>query len=221
MMENVLSPFLRQASAHPDKLAIIDGKNRQISYREFDKKSQALAAYFTRSGIKAGHRILLAVSVTLDLYVTMAALWRLGAVIVFPEPALGLSGLKHAVNIAQPDGIVTAGKFRALPWISSPVRHIKHKVKLPASYPPAAYENHIGSADDAALISFTSGSTGLPKAIIRSHKFLLAQNRCLEPLIGQATSDDIDLVAFPVFVMQMSQPSILTALFRQKTSPVS
>jgi len=201
MTENVLSPFLKQARQQPDKLAIIDGDNRQISYGDLDERSQALAAYFTRAGIQSGHRVLLAVSVTLDLYTTMAALWRLGAVIVFPEPALGLTGLKHAVNIAQPDAIVTAGKFRFLPWISKPVRQIKRKITLPKSYSAAAYENHIGAPDDAALISFTSGSTGVPKAIIRSHKFLLAQNRCLTPLIGQAASDDVDLVTFPVFVI--------------------
>jgi len=75
-------------------------------------------------------RVLLALSVTLDLYVTIAALWRLGAVIVFPEPALGLSGLKHAVSIAEPDAVVTAGKYRLLPWISRSVRQIKRNITL-------------------------------------------------------------------------------------------
>lgn len=201
MTENVLSPFLKQAAAQPNKLAIIDGDNRQISYGELDKKSQALATYFSRAGLQSGHRVLLALSVTLDLYVTIAALWRLGAVIVFPEPALGLSGLKHAVSIAEPDAVVTAGKYRLLPWISRSVRQIKRNITLPKSYPDAVHEIYTNQKNDAALISFTSGSTGTPKAIIRSHKFLLAQNKFLMPLIGQAEEDDIDLVVFPIFVI--------------------
>jgi len=204
MAETLLSPFLKQAASQPDKLAIIDGQDRQITYGELDENSQRLAAYLSRSGLKAGHRVLLAVPVTLDLYVTLAALWRLGAVIVFPEPALGLSGLKHAVTIAEPDAIITSGKFRFLPWVSRPIRSLKHKLKLPAVYPAlprATISDYVSQDGDPALISFTSGSTGAPKAIMRSHKFLLAQNRCLEPLIGQAAPDDIDLVAFPVFVI--------------------
>ena len=142
---------------------------------------------------------------TLDLYLAMAALWRLGAVIVFPEPALGLAGLQHAVTIAKPDAFLCAGKFRMLPWISRPIRRLPLKINLKKHLGPAVNSaqraEHVSRGTDPALISFTSGSTGIPKAIMRSHNFLLAQNACLKPLIGHADPDDVDLVAFPVFVI--------------------
>src|SRR5260370_24959351 len=38
--------------------------------------------------------------------------------------------------------------------------------------------------DDPALMTFTSGSTGQPKAAVRSHGFLLAQHRALSESLG-------------------------------------
>src|SRR5690606_26944182 len=51
------------------------------------------------------------------------------------------------------------------------------------------------------LISFTSGSTGSPKGIERSHAFLSAQNTCVSKMLASPNPDERDLVAFPVFVI--------------------
>jgi long-subunit acyl-CoA synthetase (AMP-forming) len=53
---------------------------------------------------------------------------------------------------------------------------------------------------DVALISFTSGTSGAPKAIPRSHGFLSAQHRAVAPLL-HSPEPERDLVAFPVFVL--------------------
>jgi acyl-CoA synthetase (AMP-forming)/AMP-acid ligase II len=53
---------------------------------------------------------------------------------------------------------------------------------------------------DIALISFTSGTSGAPKAIPRSHGFLSAQHRAVAPLL-HSPEPERDLVAFPVFVL--------------------
>src|SRR6185295_17643963 len=146
-----------------------------------------------------GDRVLLAMPLGIPLYVSLAALWRLGAVVVFPEPALGLKGLRHAVNVTQPKAYLAAGWFRAL-RVAWPALW-----RIPMLTPDdaGATGDPIASitADHPALISFTSGSTGKPKTIVRSHGFLARQNACVAALLAPGRTDEVDLVAFPVFVL--------------------
>ena len=202
MSENLLAPFLAHAERQADRIAITDAR-QSITYKELADRSSEFASFLVAKGIKKDDRVLLARPVNSGLFITLAALWRIGATIVFPEPALGLAGLKHAVDIAEPDYFLCSGKYRFLKYISKPIRCIPKHIAV--GHKQVVVEKDLSetavSADDAALISFTSGSTGQPKAIVRSHGFLLAQSKCLTPLLGQVEKDDIDLVAFPMFVV--------------------
>jgi len=66
-------------------------------------------------------------------------------------------------------------------------------------------------ADDEALVTFTTGSTGVPKAAARSHGFLWAQHLALVRHLG-LTEHDVDLPSLPVFVLNnlaAGVPSVL------------
>ncbi|MCX6865135.1 MAG: AMP-binding protein, partial [Verrucomicrobia bacterium] len=54
--------------------------------------------------------------------------------------------------------------------------------------------------DEPALVTFTSGSTGAPKAAVRTHGFLLAQHRALSHALD-FEDGEVDLVTLPVFVL--------------------
>jgi acyl-CoA synthetase (AMP-forming)/AMP-acid ligase II len=51
-----------------------------------------------------------------------------------------------------------------------------------------------------ALITFTSGSTGAPKAAVRTHGFLLAQHRALAASLS-LTTGEVDLTTLPIFLL--------------------
>src|SRR5262245_11951110 len=99
---NLLQPFFAEAAARGARTAIIAADGGRASYADLLASSARLAAAWRHKGIEAGDRVLLAMPLGIALYACLAALWRLGAVVVFPEPALGLKGLRHAVAVTGP-----------------------------------------------------------------------------------------------------------------------
>lgn len=82
-------------------------------------------------------------------------------------------------------------------------RKAKRSTKLKAKYGllPGERASVVAVADThPALLTFTSGSTGQPKAALRTHGFLLAQHRVLQRRLG-LTAGDTDLTTLPIFVL--------------------
>lgn len=118
---------------------------------------RAFAARCAARGLGKGDRVLIAMPVGVDLCFALAACWRLGAVAVFPDPALGIAGLRHAVALTRPKCLFAAGRYR---FLRLPPALWRCPVLSPS---PADRGNPapVPLADqDLALISFTSGSTG-------------------------------------------------------------
>lgn len=194
----ILAAFDAQVAVQPDRPAIIDGKGRKVSFSSLHDRAGFLAGEWAKRGIGPGDRVLIAMGVTPDLYAALAALWRLGAVAVLPEPAMGLKGVKTALAAAEVKAWIGAGMLRVLPLLVPRLLGVK-RLSLgagAASAPPS----ESWPDDHPALMSFTSGSTGRAKAILRSHGFLAAQNRAVGPLLA-SDRPEVDLVAFPVFVL--------------------
>jgi olefin beta-lactone synthetase len=212
---SLLDTFLATADRCGDKSAIIDGQDRMVSFIDLARWSSDLAADWRMRGIGKGDRVLVAMPLGHGLYASLAALWRLGAVAVFPEPAMGLTGLRHAAGTTEPKAYLSAGWMARLAYVVPELWRIGLRLNPSATRDWARSGDGIREtldADDPALISFTSGSTGTPKAIERSHGFLLSQHRAVAPMLRTDRTDAIDLVAFPIFVLVDLALGITSAL---------
>ncbi len=196
-MQGLLEAFNGAVERHGDKVAIVESDGTEVSFAELSGRVELYALCWSKRGLKPGDRVLLAMPIGADLYAALAAIWSCGATAVLPEPAMGLTGVRYAVRLASCQGLVASGPYPWLRWL------------LPALWgkplyrPGAATGGHAPRSpelDEIALISFTSGTTGVPKAIPRSHGFLQAQRKAVAPLLDSET-DEVDLVAFPVFVL--------------------
>jgi acyl-coenzyme A synthetase/AMP-(fatty) acid ligase len=196
---NLIALFLDQAEARPDAPAIIAPDGSVMSYGALSRRSAARAEAWRKAGIGAGDVVLVARGVSATLYETLLAIFRLGAVAMFPEPAAGMKGLRLAVQAAKPKAIATTGMGAALRLLFPETRGLKRLPETRAEADPRAGLTVV-PGDAPALITFTSGSTGRPKGIVRSTDFLLLQHRLLEKL-RCTKPNDVDLISLPVFIL--------------------
>lgn len=199
-MTTILDAFSAAVAKHGPKPAIIDGNGAKTTFDELELRAQSAAAGFAARGIGRGDRVLMAMPVGPDLYVCLAALWRLGACVVFPEPAMGLKGLRFAARVAKPKAYLASGWYSCLGAVVPELLRLDMRLKPEPASDEAPPPLNVDK-DETALISFTSGSTGAPKAIARSHAFMMAQCKAIAPLLEPESNDERDLVAFPVFVL--------------------
>jgi acyl-coenzyme A synthetase/AMP-(fatty) acid ligase len=196
---NLIDAFLAQVAARPDAPAIIAADGKVHTYAQLAQKSAARAWAMEAIGIGQGDIVLVARGVSPELYETLLAIFRLGAVAMFPEPAAGLKGLALAVEAARPKAIATTGLGRILRRFVRGLGKLK-LVPDPIGREPKE-ERIIPTPGDApALITFTSGSTGRPKGIVRSGDFLMLQHTLLENL-RRTKPEDVDLISLPVFIL--------------------
>ena len=203
---NLLSEIIQ---ANPDQVALIHGQAR-ITYRMLDEQTRAVGAFFQAQGVTPGQCALLLIPLGIDFYVTLLGLARIGVTVMLIDPAVGRAQINGCCNLVQPDLFVGSPKAHLLRFTTGAIRRIRRKFSLYRSLPGSqlvrtatlttACVDAATSPDDLALITFTSGSTSSPKAIGRSHGFLLAQHKILRKNIP-AHAGDIELNTLPVFIL--------------------
>ena len=213
---NIVEIFEQRARTHPDLPAIIDthrGKPRVTTFAELESASRKIAALLQREGLQAGDTVLVFYPMSAELYITLGAIFRLGMIAMFLDPSAGREHLASCCQLHQPQALIASPKAHLLRLVSSKLRKLPRKFVL-GGYAPGATkiscesekniqgEGQICTLSDnsPALITFTSGSTGQPKATMRTHGFLLAQHRVLHHSLD-LVEGEIDLTTLPVFVL--------------------
>lgn len=197
---SLLVPFLDGAKRYPDRAAIIDRRGREITYGELATWSAGLAFGFAAQGIGKGMRVLVAWPVSIELYAGLIALWRIGAVAVLPEAALGLAGVRHAARSTAPAALLASPLIKAMLLFFPETRGIGRRLTIKLARAPQSGAGGLPAAHPA-LISFTSGSTSKPKALVRTVGLLTAQQAAISRLLAPRSETSTDLVWFPAFVL--------------------
>lgn len=200
MINNIVEILFQNAGKHPEKLAIIH-KKEKITYGQLAQDVKDYAQYFLLKGIKKGDNILVFVPMTIELYKILSAIFYIGATAVFVDAWADKNRLDNALTIVPCKAFVGCPKAFALKLMSKKVREVKiNIVSGRICKPKIEQEIEPATADMTALITFTTGSTGLPKAAKRTHEFLIEQHHVLKKHLAPNT-DDVDLTSLPVFVL--------------------
>jgi acyl-CoA synthetase (AMP-forming)/AMP-acid ligase II len=207
---NIAGILHEQALAIGERPAIVE-RGRAITFAELDGVAACAAADLSEAGVVPGVRAVVLSPMSIALYTMLIALFRLRVTAVFVDPSSGRGRLNECIRRARPDAFIAVPRAHLLRVTSSAVRSIPIKVAIGGRVPGA---HSIGQriaqtiapsvepcdADTPAIITFTSGSTGEPKAAVRTHGFLVAQHRALVDSLT-LEAGDVDLTTLPIVLL--------------------
>jgi acyl-CoA synthetase (AMP-forming)/AMP-acid ligase II len=183
----------RLAEAESAAAAIEDGTHR-LPLSQLRAVVDRLAAGLLARGLRAGDRALIAQGNSIDWIVSALAVMRLGAMAVPINP--GATAREAAVyeNVVEPRLVLldadaaSPDRFRAASL---------HPAEASLTEDPAALPAR-PRAEDRALILFTSGTTGIPKAAVQCHGTLVLSGEGFGHWLQLSRRDRL-LLTMPMF----------------------
>jgi olefin beta-lactone synthetase len=211
-----------QARGRPGTVALIDdAAGRTLTFAQLDDEVAKAAAWWRARGLKRGQAVLVFVPMSADLYVALLAIFRIGAVALFLDPSAGKEHLERCCARWAPAALLAIPKAHLLRLRSRALRAIPLKVTTGGWLPGTVrwlagatvkrVTTNDAQPEDAALVTFTSGSTGVPKGAVRTQGFLLAQYQALAPSIA-LQAGDVDLATLPVFTLANLAAGVTTVI---------
>ncbi|MCP3426706.1 AMP-binding protein [Rothia sp. AR01] len=165
-----------------------DGSSQRVTYREMAERSARLASWLRAIGVGRGDRILLMLDNQVELWETVLAAAKLGAVLLPTTTMLGPSGLTERVERGRVGWVVTnpvnSAKFAEVPGDFSVIEtgteaadraadpaaeHPHHAYALSREASPDFRPDRPTRADETLLLYFTSGTTSQAKLVEHTH----------------------------------------------------
>ncbi|MGX1108698.1 MULTISPECIES: AMP-binding protein [Bradyrhizobium] len=187
-----------------DRIALI-GNGRQRTYKELTDWSNRLAhALVENYGVKPGNRVLIRSGNNPALVAAWLAATKAGAVVVNTMPMLRAGELAKIVDKAEISLALTdsriADELVACAKTSKFLKQVvnfdgtqNHDAELDriALNKPVKFDVVKTGRDDVALLGFTSGTTGEPKATMHFHRDLLIVADGYAKEVLKVTPDDV------------------------------
>lgn len=175
-MSLIVEQFREICAEYKDKPAFVFEKNGalvQKSFSELESDVCAAVGYLSDMGVRRGERILTFALPSYELCTFMLASMSLGASLMYVDSWANQKRLKNAFEQYRPECILVSratAKIRLLlreMYSIKRVLYVDKKISAPTGNVNAFAENI--PEETVALLTLTTGSTGRPKAAIRTH----------------------------------------------------
>mgnify|MGYP002639314224 FL=1 len=220
---NISVGLKKTQEKYPFKRAVVypagrDKKGRvlysQMTFTQLETESDRLAFGLERIGIIRGTRTILMVPPGMEFFITIFAMFKVGAVPVVVDPGMGIERMLQCLEQGKPKafiGIEKAHLLRKLKpgffksvklWVTVGKRwfwggYTLDQLMIQSDVP---YPKAQTTRDETAAIVFTTGSTGPAKGVIYTHGNFEAQINQIQEHF-QIDPDEIDLPTFPLFAL--------------------
>ncbi len=181
-MHTILEMLTTVAAGNPDREYLVD-EDRRLTYGEAVEAVARLAALLRdEHGVKPGDRVGLYAANSLEWVLSFWAITATGAVVSAMNSYWSDPETEAAVGITTPVLVlVDERRGQVLDRVTPDVPQIALDEALYARVttgPAVALPEVAGDEDDPALLMFTSGTTGQPKAVVHRHRTAIGLYHC-------------------------------------------
>lgn len=185
---NVASMLWSTASRHPDKPAVVE-RSRSATYAELRGRAAGIANALVREGLVAGDRVGILLDRGIDPVAAYFGVLAAGGIVVMLNPTLKPRQIEYALDHSGAKLFLTSqeitGRLHRFPETTAGVLPIGAIAETGETEPVRL------EASDIAQITFTSGSTGLPKGVVATHGNVWAAIRTVVDYLGLESQDRI------------------------------
>jgi fatty-acyl-CoA synthase len=237
MTDTVIDWIAHHAVTTPEKTATIDlASGRRHSYAMMNDRVGRIAAFLLESGIEKGDRVGLIAMNSSDVLDIIFATWRVGAVHLALNFRLTAAELAFIIEDAEPKLVIADPAFTEMlnvlkadatgvRWIDSDGLGGDSEFERAIAAVAAIGEMVTMSADEQAMLMYSSGTTGRPKGVVLTHGNMLAAV-INEAISFEANRNTVSYAVMPLFhigaMMGFSVPAIFfgaTAIIERVFEP--
>jgi acyl-CoA synthetase (AMP-forming)/AMP-acid ligase II len=193
-----------------------------MTFHELTRATEAVASGLEGRGLGPNDRVFLFVPMSPWLYVSLFGVLRLGAVAIFLDSWARKEQLALCADQVDPKGFIGPEIAHRLVAQEPAFAGVDVAVRVgPGNAGSVSLEELMTAGGrrpiepvepaSSALVTFTTGSSGVPKGADRTHRFLTAQHAALDANIPYRP-DDVDLPVFPVFSLNNLAAGVTTVL---------
>jgi amino acid adenylation domain-containing protein len=216
--------LIQNALQHPERAALQAG-NRSISYGQLDSDSNRLAAVLAAHGVRRGDRVGIFLPKSIGAVTAMHGIMKAGAAYVPIDPASPPARAAYILENCGISVLISSPRTAALAQTLAHAGTVRSVIlveegAIPGNLPVTAVAWHdvLETTDpvpsvhpvdtDLAYILYTSGSTGMPKGVMISHRNALTFVDWAQAEVGVTAADRLsshaplhfDLSIFDFFV---------------------
>lgn len=169
--KTITTLFEEQVSLTPNNIALVF-ENKSLTYQELNEKSNQLAYFLRKNGIKNNSIVGIMVNRSLEMIIAILATLKSGGAYIPIDPDYPSDRIDYLLENSNCSMLLTQKDFLDKAKIGCPKVdiHLSNQTiyTLPKNNLPL-----ISKPNDLSYLIYTSGSTGKPKGVMLTHKALV------------------------------------------------
>lgn len=209
------NPLYTMSQRYPTRVAVIEGagKGRRSHFRELNERANMCSHGLIKMGVNKGDFVSILMHNCIEYVEILNALAKTGAVNASLVYRLAPSEMALLVNNCDATMLIFGSEFASIiDQIKDGLKTVKYYVCVGEGGPSYAtpYEDLLKDQpvtepdveifdDDPCFLNYTSGTTGMPKAVLLSHYNNVAGALCTFANPWYLGPDDVMLCVFPLY----------------------